>query len=90
MSAGADDTGHIDEQLEDNAIEVHQMYQPAVELFMACQTQWRTGMAGATGLDYVAVGLVAKTLGIKLSKKVFSWLQLMELEAMNQMKKLNG
>ncbi len=52
---------------------------------MACQTQWRTGMVGVTGLDYMAVGFVAKTLGIKLSKKVFLWLQVMEGEALKQL-----
>jgi hypothetical protein len=24
----------------------------AVQMFMRCQTQWRTGMAGLIGLDY--------------------------------------
>jgi len=84
ISAGADDTSHLEDQMESSTIEVHRMYLPAVELFMACQTQWRTGMVGVTGLDYMAVGLVAKTLGIKLSKKVFLWLQVMEGEALKQ------
>lgn len=28
---------------------------PAVQLFMRCATQWRTSMAGITGLDYNVV-----------------------------------
>jgi len=28
---------------------------PALNLFLACQTQWRTSMSGFTGLDYTAV-----------------------------------
>lgn len=27
----------------------------AVDLYLACQTQWRTGMGGPTGLDYTGV-----------------------------------
>jgi hypothetical protein len=31
-----------------------------------CQTQWRVGFAGATGLDYNAVFSVAGALGIEM------------------------
>lgn len=31
-----------------------------VELFMRCQTQWRMGMNGPVGLDYMAVAWVLK------------------------------
>lgn len=27
---------------------------PAVQLYLACSTQWRVGMSGRTGLDYTA------------------------------------
>ena len=37
---------------------------------MLCQTQWRVGFSGATGLDYNAVFKVADTLGIKVNEHV--------------------
>lgn len=42
---------------------------PALDLFLACQTQWRVaGMAGMPmGLDYVAVDIVRRELGLKAS-----------------------
>ncbi len=39
----------------------------AWRLWQAAQTQWRVGMAGATGLDYVAVESLARTLRIDWS-----------------------
>lgn len=33
-------------------IEVWAGHEQALELFLAMRTQWRVGMAGATGLDY--------------------------------------
>lgn len=37
---------------------------PAVELFAAVSTQWRVGMAGATGLDYAAVRAAMEMQGV--------------------------
>ena len=37
----------------------------AWELFCACSTQWRVGMAGPTGLDYPAVESVMRMLYVK-------------------------
>lgn len=37
---------------------VWELHWPAVELFAAMSTQWRVGMAGATGLDYAALPAV--------------------------------
>lgn len=33
-------------------------------VFVACRTQWRVGMAGATGLDYAAVRVVMDLLDV--------------------------
>ncbi len=41
-------------------------------------TQWRVGMGGAIGLDYVALPLVAKALRIKLTPARFDGLRVME------------
>lgn len=37
----------------------------AWELFCACSTQWRVGMAGPTGLDYPAVESVMRIFCVK-------------------------
>ena len=60
-------------------------YKAPIELFFACNTQWRVGMAGATGLDYVAVEAVIKRLNIKLSPDQFRLFQVMEGEALKCM-----
>jgi hypothetical protein len=52
---------------------------PAVELFLACATQWRVaGMGGATGLDYSAVAVVARALGRRLGARLLDDVQVME------------
>lgn len=33
---------------------------PALDIFLFCQTQWRSSMSGITGLDYTAVISVIK------------------------------
>lgn len=53
---------------------------PAVKLFLACGTQWRTaGMAGVViGLDYSAVAVVASARRTKLTARLLDDLQVME------------
>ena len=58
---------------------------PALELFCSLQTQWRTGVAGPTGLDYgaltppllTALGLTARRL-----RELWPDLQAMERAAL--------
>jgi hypothetical protein len=52
----------------------------AWELYCACQTQWRTGFSGATGLDYASVLTVAERMDppIVLTPRVFDLLRLIE------------
>lgn len=52
--------------------------QDASRLFYASQTQWRVGFAGPTGLDYLAVEVVARALDV--STETLPWLQIMESE----------
>jgi hypothetical protein len=75
---------HIDDEMTQDVIELHVMYEKAFRLFQLCSTQWRTGMSGVTGLDYVAVDFVARANGIKVGKKLLQWLQVMEGEALKQ------
>ncbi|WP_232916939.1 DUF1799 domain-containing protein [Pseudomonas corrugata] len=56
----------------------------AFRLFEAMSTQWRTGMGGASGLDYNALPPVASMLGIKRRElsEAFQDIRVMEAEAM--------
>ncbi|MCL6701176.1 DUF1799 domain-containing protein [Pseudomonas sp. T1.Ur] len=56
----------------------------AFRLFEAMSTQWRTGMGGASGLDYSALPPVASMLGIKRRElsEAFHDVRVMEAEAM--------
>jgi hypothetical protein len=57
-----------------------------VALIIAMRTQWRTGMAGPTGLDYNVLPLVAKKHRISLTRKRFAQLQVIETEMLNCMR----
>jgi Phage related hypothetical protein (DUF1799) len=62
---------------------------PAVNLFLACCTQWRTaGMSGTViGLDYVAVEAVARANRLKLTRRLLADLQVMETTVVGQLAK---
>lgn len=52
---------------------------PVVELFLRVQTQWRTGMSGPVGLDYVAVAWVLKLVAEEATHRaLLEDLQIME------------
>ena len=53
---------------------------PAWNLWSRLQTQWRVGMAGATGLDYAAVWALLDGLGYgrRRAQRYFSQFQAME------------
>jgi len=71
-------------------IEVWPENWPAINFFLEyCATQWRTGMAGATGLDYTAVLACIRTLGLARDKRdeLFADVRTLErgaLEAMGE------
>jgi hypothetical protein len=52
------------------------------------QTQWRTGMSGATGLDYNALEPVMRLQGIKKrdQTEVFAGVRVMEIAALEVMR----
>lgn len=60
----------------------------ALDVFMAMGTQWRTGMGGATGLDYGVLPDVMSLRGVRKAERpeVFDWVRLMEGEALSQMR----
>lgn len=57
----------------------------ALDVWDSCQTQWRVGPVGATGLDYQGVKDVAEILGIDLTPEVFGFIQQLELAAIEEM-----
>jgi hypothetical protein len=58
-------SGMLPEDLEGEAVEVWPENERAYFLFLDLQTQWRVGMGGATGLDYLV--LFAKLDRMKLA-----------------------
>ena len=60
---------------------------PAVEMFLRCQTQWRTTMAGVCGLDYAAVQWLFRLYEVKDQLAVFESLQVMEAAAVKILNK---
>lgn len=54
-------------------------------IFTELSTQWRTGMGGATGLDYNAVRWLFELHGVKDQKQALSDMRVMESAAINQM-----
>ncbi|MNO64408.1 hypothetical protein D3C76_551360 [compost metagenome] len=59
-----------------------------LEVFIAMGTQWRTGAAGPTGLDYGVLREVMRLRGAPEADhaELFDWVRLMELEALAQMR----
>ena len=56
-------------------------HQEALELFMRCATQWRSGANGVMGLDYGVVLQMASLYQIQDLARVMEDLQIMELHA---------
>jgi hypothetical protein len=53
---------------------------PAMEIFLACQTQWRMGLNGPIGLDYIAVSWLFKLYNIANPAAVLADMQIIESE----------
>lgn len=60
---------------------------PAVEMFLRCQTQWRTGVAGPIGLDYGAVEWLLRLYEVEDPRSVLEDLQIMESAVLNLISK---
>ena len=59
-----------------------------VNVFVAMSTQWRSGMGGATGLDYAGLPFVMRTCGVRHVDRadVFAGVRAMENEALTVMR----
>lgn len=62
--------------------EVWACHWKTVCLFGVMSTQWRTGMNGPTGLDYTALPVAARALGVRLSRQRFEDLRTLESEVL--------
>ena len=60
----------------------------AVNVFIGMDTQWRVGMSGATGLDYAALPVVMRLVGVSPAERaeVFAGVQTMEQAALEFMR----
>lgn len=59
----------------------------SLELFYACDTQWRASFGGIIGLDYAAVAAIARARGRDLDARALADLRVIEraaLVAMNR------
>lgn len=56
---------------------------PAVEAFLAVQTQWSIGMAGPTGLDYTRVRAGLELAGMQVTPELFQKLRILESAALS-------
>ena len=59
---------------------------------MCMGTQWRTGMSGATGLDYTALAEIWRRLKVPIANRdeVFQDIRIMENKALETMRKNKG
>lgn len=59
---------------------------PAFNVFQSLQSQWRVGMAGATGLDYTAVEAFMRMNGVrrKDQAELLYCLQVMEFATLRE------
>lgn len=71
------------EDEEEEVFEVWSCSWPAFRVFEAMFTQWRVGFKGATGLDYTALPVAARMLGIS-ARSVFEDIRVMEAAALKQ------
>ena len=56
----------------------------AVRLWDTVQSQWRVGMAGAYGLDYVAAERVAAAIGVEWDGRMLDLMQALETEQLEE------
>lgn len=68
----------LPEQEPEGDFEVWEENWPAVEMFLRCQTQWRTTMGGLLGLDYGALAWLLRLYEVEDQRSLLEDLQVME------------
>lgn len=59
---------------------------PVLDVFLKCNTQWRTGFNGAYGLDYSVLPWLFEMCSVKDHKQAFKDIQIMESAALDVMR----
>ena len=77
----------LEEVVQD--LEVWEDNRQIVEMFMRMQTQWRTSISGAVGLDYAALEWLCRLYPVDNPQELFEGLQVMEYTALNCFNKKN-
>lgn len=77
----------LEEVVQD--LEVWEDNRQIVEMFMRMQTQWRTSISGAVGLDYAALEWLCRLYPVANPQELFEGLQVMEYTALNCFNKKN-
>ena len=70
------------EKLEPELYEVWPEHKESLLMFLRCQTQWRMGPSGATGLDYRVVLELLQLYNVKDRKAAMDEIQIMEARAL--------
>ena len=73
----------------DKDFEVWEENRQIVDMFMRMQTQWRTSMSGAVGLDYAPLEWLCRLYSVEDQQELFEGLQVMEYTALNCFAKKN-
>lgn len=81
--------GFAPEDYETDPVELWPENQPAFDLFCMVQTQWRVGMNGATGLDYVPLFTLMDKRGLsgEAWQQLFDDVRVIESAALVEMNK---
>jgi hypothetical protein len=69
---------HVDEEMDQ-----------ALDVYFAMSTQWRSGMNGATGLDYSSLPFLMELYKIDDRELVFNDLRVLEAAALKMMHRAN-
>ncbi|EOZ1395410.1 DUF1799 domain-containing protein [Enterobacter hormaechei] len=79
--------GLTPDDYDDKIVDVWPDVWPAFRVFQSVSTQWRTGMGGATGLDYNVLPWVMRLHAVDDETTALSDLQIMERTALKIMHK---
>jgi Phage related hypothetical protein (DUF1799). len=79
--------GLTEDDYEDKVVNVWPDIWPSFLVFQSICTQWRTGMGGATGLDYNVLPWVMRLHGLSDEATALSDIQVMERAALKIMHK---
>lgn len=74
-----------EDELTPDVFEVWPENAETIEWWMRLQTQWRTGMSGAVGMEYGAWLGLFNLYQVKDQRRLFEDLQLMEYTVLNKL-----